>query len=97
MRLVIVEDMLSQIRLAAIPDITCLCLLGTSLSSEQFIQLSKLPVKQVFIWLDLDAMNKAVKLQRRLSSICNNIFVIRSKKEPKQLTNKEIQERFNEH
>ncbi|RMH12347.1 MAG: hypothetical protein D6698_15340 [Gammaproteobacteria bacterium] len=95
MNVCIVEDMLSAIRLSE-AGIAPICLLGTSLSQTQFNKLAKLKPNKIYIWLDMDAMNKAVKLQARLSSICSQVYVIRSKEEPKELTDNEIRSRFDD-
>lgn len=85
---VICEDLLSAKRLAeagycAIP------LLGTYLSTTQFLALQQKLPKVVYVWLDNDAYDKALEIVSRLSLFTKAVFV-RSDKEPKELSKQEI-------
>ena len=88
MKALLVEDTLSMIRAqeALGSEWTVLCLLGTHLSS-----ISQLPqCEQMVIWLDEDAVDKAVKLQKRIGILNFPVKMVKSSKEPKQLPDFEI-------
>ena len=85
--LVLVEDCISAIRVSQFKD--CLSLSGTSIKEgmDKIIQ----PHKKILIWLDGDiaGIRGAEKIRREFK-LYKDVRVINSKRDPKELTNKEI-------
>lgn len=93
--LIIVEDIISCIRVNEFQD--CIALCGTSLSEKKKEELLKIIKKtkyqNVILWLDGDQAGRkgAEKLRKELKSYID-IRIIRTKKDPKCFSSKEIKE-----
>ena len=90
MEVVIVEDLLSAKRLAD-AGFYSIPLLGTYLSTKQFLILKGMDISKIYLWLDDDAHVKALELVKRLQLIAPVRF-IRSRYEPKQLNRNTIRQ-----
>lgn len=85
---VIVEDMMSAMRIGE--QYPVIALRGTAFNSEKLIQLAETR-REYIIWLDSDApgQDAARNLTRQLTRF-GKVYNIKSKKDPKCYTNKEI-------
>ena len=97
--LVITEDYLSSYRTHQDTGYSCIALLRTSLTDKTLMQISDLNFKQVYIWLDPDeagikGANKVSKTLRHFLPTKTKIFTVRSMKEPKECSPKELKETF---
>lgn len=89
--LVIVEDMISGLKVSKVHDV--LVLLGSELSDRQALVCST--YKKVFIFLDNDnpiINKKALTMQQKLGMIVDIVVVTHTNKDPKEYTIKELEE-----
>lgn len=84
---VIVEDPVSQIKVARQTD--CCCLFGSHLSLHKSIGLSRY-YDNLFLWLDNDKIKEMVKFTNRYTHLFKNVKMIISDKDPKCHTDDEI-------
>ena len=88
---VLVEDILSAICVARVPDIIAIPMFGTSCSRELERHLQKLDIF-TYIWLDGDVKKKSIALKNRLKSLGLLTKSILTSKDPKTFTKEEIEE-----
>lgn len=92
-KLVLVEDILSAIRIARTKDHYCGCpLLGSSLSYAFENEIIRRGFKQVLVWLDRDKAVNALRIKRKLTSRGIDSRVIVTDKDPKEYTKGEVLE-----
>lgn len=89
----ITEDILSAIRVGEV--MPAVSPLGTSLSDAQAGKLAK--CSTVYIWLDPDEAGEkgAIKMRRKLLTICKQVYIIKSTHDPKYYCNQEIKRILN--
>ncbi len=87
-RFILVEDQVSSIRCS--PYGTAVALLGTSLNDSQVVNLTSYGARDLIIFLDDDAIDKAVKYKREYQSSFNSVKVVHNKKDPKDCTEGEL-------
>lgn len=87
--LILVEDVISAIRVSRFKDTLCLC--GTALKNTMYSL--TLQYKSIIIWLDGDiaGVRGAEKIKRELK-LYKNIRIITTKQDPKMFTDKQIEE-----
>ncbi len=93
--LVIVEDILSAIRVGKhLPTCTAM---GTKLSLQQANAIADATTGSIRVWLDPDKAGKdgAAAMYRQLSFITDNIQIIQSDSDPKNLSDREIRDTLN--
>lgn len=83
---IIVEDIISAIKVSRIADV--ICLFGTFLSKEARLEASNYEI--IHIWLDNDAQDKAKKMQEQIELMHTNCQVIVTPHDPKTYTTEEI-------
>ena len=88
---VLVEDILSAICVARVPDIIAIPMFGTSCSRELERHLQKLDIF-TYVWLDGDVKKKSIALKNRLKSLGLLTKSILTSKDPKTFTKEEIEE-----
>jgi hypothetical protein len=88
---VLVEDILSAICVARVPDIIAIPMFGTSCSRELEKHLQKLDIF-TYVWLDGDVKKKSIALKNRLKSLGLLTKSILTSKDPKTFTKEEIEE-----
>lgn len=89
---VIVEDMLSAVRVAEMND--CVCLYGTELSDEILVRLATNGFKRGVIWLDWDnhtVRKKGVNISDRLTMVGIRGTIMVDTTDPKHFTYSEIE------
>lgn len=88
-RVVIVEDIVSAIKVARH---TCCCpIFGSVPSLKHLVRLSD-RFKELVVWLDMDKHRESLKAASRASQLgFSNVRVISTEKDPKALTDKEIE------
>lgn len=77
---VLVEDVISAIKINKFTDLSTIALLGTYMDEEVLKQLQG---KKVYVWLDGDAFQKAVSYVERLSQLGVEARVVHTLKDPK--------------
>ena len=91
--LILVEDIVSARKACqACPTAASMALLGTSLSADHLMRVSDYDA--VFICLDKDATDKAVKIHRRLSAFVERCSVIMLQSDIKDMSEADIGELF---
>ena len=85
---ILVEDVLSSIKIARTDDYSSIPLLGSSLSKEIEDKLST--YKAVYVWLDRDKAKNAVRITNRLREIGITSKVIVTELDPKEYNKQEI-------
>jgi len=85
---ILVEDVLSSIKIARTEDYSSIPLLGSSLSKEIEDKLST--YKAVYVWLDRDKAKNAVRITNRLREIGITSKVIVTELDPKEYNKQEI-------
>ena len=88
---VLVEDILSAICVARVPDIIAIPMFGTSCSRQLEKHLQKLDIF-TYVWLDGDVKKKSIALKNRLKSLGLLTKSILTSKDPKTFTKEEIEE-----
>ena len=88
---VLVEDILSAICVARVPDIIAIPMFGTSCSRVLEKHLQKLDIF-TYVWLDGDVKKKSIALKNRLKSLGLLTKSILTSKDPKTFTKEEIEE-----
>ena len=92
----LVEDQVSSLKINRHMPSTSL--IGTDLSDDKVQYLINTGVKHVVLWLDSDAIDKAIKLERKHSLAFrsfDNIINPAGTPDPKDMTDKEIKECLN--
>lgn len=89
--IILVEDVISAIKCSIFQPSTG-WLIGTSLRDKEVKYLKDNGITDVYLWLDPDATHKAVKIKRRYELFFNKFVIITSHKDPKDLTNEELEE-----
>lgn len=92
-KIVLVEDMISAIKVARVG--TSMPLLGSHLSLEKAIRLSKM-FKEVIFWLDPDKANESSKMSKKYNALFDGCDVIVTEKDPKEYSTEEIKEKLND-
>jgi len=94
--LILVEDVLSALRLAS-AGLRAAALLGTNIGPRDLDYLTK-NEREIILMLDGDASQKAVNYKRNLSTYFDTFIVVPLPygKDPKDLTDKELKEYFND-
>lgn len=88
---VLVEDILSAICVARVPDIIAIPMFGTSCSRELEKHLQKLDIF-TYVWLDGDVKKKSIALKNRLKSLGLLTKSILTNKDPKTYNKEQIEE-----
>lgn len=86
--LILVEDILSAYKLSFTGKVTC-PLFGTIAKPEIYKYCKD---RNVIIWLDCDALDKAQTIQNQLASIAKSVRIVRTEKDPKCYSPKTINE-----
>lgn len=89
--IILVEDVISAIK-CSIFEPTTGWLIGTNLRDKEVKYLKDNGITDVYLWLDPDATHKAVKIKRRYELFFNKFVIVTSHKDPKDLTNEELEE-----
>jgi len=77
--LVLVEDILSAIKVSKVKP--CAALLGTNLTKPMVAQLQEIGIKTVYLMLDGDALQKAIRIRHAKGHFFWNFFIIPISKE----------------
>ena len=99
--LVLVEDQVSAIKLA--PYVDAVALLGTHLSEAKADEIKAQGYKQIFLSLDRDAVQEAIKLQIKWRTKIPNLYVLGIGQDIKDMPAKEFESyleslhKFNRH
>lgn len=89
--IILVEDVLSAIKISRLQKYCSSPLLGSSLSSDFEKKLVE-NYKTIYIWLDRDKAVNAIKIKNRLKGLGVTSRVIITPKDPKEYSNKEIEQ-----
>ena len=89
-KVVLVEDIISAIKLARHCGVVCL--FGSSFPATQMVRLAKIPsVTEVIFWLDRDKYKEALKQADRMSTI-RKATVLSTDEDPKAIDDEELRE-----
>jgi len=86
---VIVEDLISALKISTITP--SFCLFGTTLKQEHEIQLAK-DFSDIIIWLDYDKYKKAIETSRLIRNLGVRCWVATTPKDPKYYNYEEIKQ-----
>ena len=86
---IVVEDVISAIRISHVPNIAAIPLFGSHLSTEKILQI-KYFCDTILVWLDPDMRVKAAKFSHRVRQLGLKSRVIYSNKDPKDHMEDEI-------
>jgi hypothetical protein len=89
-KLIIVEDILSCIKLYNKFNYNVIALLNSTIHDKLVQDLELNKYKQVYLWLDWDARVKSIKASRKLQALGINTRSIRTELDPKAIPYKEI-------
>ena len=77
---VLVEDVVSALRVAYAYNTNSIALCGTNISDEMMVRLKS---QQILLWLDGDMFQKMFKLTRKFKALGFNITFVKTNKDPK--------------
>lgn len=86
---VLVEDILSAIKVSRLGNASSIPLMGSSVSSDFEKQIVGMN-KEIYIWLDRDKAKQAVRIKNRFKGLGCNAKVIITDKDPKEYDTQEI-------
>jgi DNA-directed RNA polymerase subunit RPC12/RpoP len=89
---VLVEDILSAIRVSKAAKVNAIALLTTSVPTKVLVKLRK---KKVIIWLDFDVLDATMKYFRKANALSIDARYIRTTKDPKGYTDQRISSYIN--
>lgn len=87
--IVIVEDVVSSLKVGRYVD--TMALIGSNVDLNKLITLSY-KYKHLYIWLDSDKMRSAHAFKTRYKVLFDNVFIVFTEKDPKELSNHQILE-----
>lgn len=90
--IVLTEDLISAIKVSRV--ISAMPLWGAQISKDRLTTLAR-ETTQLFIWLDRDKADYAVKAKVRASGLFNSVTVIITPKDPKEYSTEEISDIIN--
>lgn len=88
--LILVEDQLSAYKASYFCDAAAL--IGTNLSNDKVLNITKAAHRRVIVALDEDATHKAAKLVARLSGIVDDVRILKLKEDLKDVTLTDIEQ-----
>lgn len=90
-KLILTEDIISAIRVGNNPNLSAMPLFGSHISIERLLQIKKMyGTIYMLVWLDKDKQKEAIKFTQQANSIGIDAGTIITDKDPKEYTDKEI-------